>query len=152
MFHCIGCVVEARSPLWEDNGCHLIQNLLYITAILLQEFWYVLFFFFVKAAVVSSTDSALLSWNIVATALTTWFAVGPSTDWFGASFLKRGGYSFPRFFYSFFQLHLQSVPVHSANVVKPCTKTCGKVLTSTLLYLIGSESLWFRERVLQSKP
>jgi hypothetical protein len=39
-----------------------------------------------------------------------------------------------------FPLHLQSVPVHSANVVKPCTKAYRRVLTSTLLYLIRSES------------
>jgi hypothetical protein len=38
-----------------------------------------------------------------------------------------------------FPFYLQSVPVHSANVVKSCTKACGRVLTSTLLYLIGSE-------------
>jgi hypothetical protein len=35
---------------------------------------------------------------------------------------------------------LQSVPIHSANVVKLYAKTCRRVLTSTLLYLIGSES------------
>jgi hypothetical protein len=39
------------------------------------------------------------------------------------------------FFFNF-PLHLQSVPVHSANVVK----SCRRVLTSILLYLIGSES------------
>jgi hypothetical protein len=42
------------------------------------------------------------------------------------------------FFY--FPIYLQSVPVHSANVVKSCTKACRRVLTSTLLYLVGSES------------
>jgi hypothetical protein len=35
---------------------------------------------------------------------------------------------------------LQSVPIHSTNVVKLCTKVCRRVHTSTLLYLIGSES------------
>jgi hypothetical protein len=44
-----------------------------------------------------------------------------------------------QFFYNF-PLYLQSVPVHSANAVKSCTKAFRKVLTSTLLYLIGSES------------
>jgi hypothetical protein len=39
-----------------------------------------------------------------------------------------------------FPLYLQSVPVHSANVVKSCPKACRRVLTSTLLYLIRSES------------
>jgi hypothetical protein len=39
-----------------------------------------------------------------------------------------------------FPLYLQSVPAHSANVVKLCTKACRRVLTSSLLYLIGSES------------
>jgi hypothetical protein len=39
-----------------------------------------------------------------------------------------------------FPLYLQSVPIHSANVVKSFTKACTRVLTSTLLYLIGSES------------
>jgi hypothetical protein len=34
-----------------------------------------------------------------------------------------------------FPLYLQSLPVHSANVAKPCTKACRRVLTSTLLYL-----------------
>jgi hypothetical protein len=34
----------------------------------------------------------------------------------------------------------QSVPVHSANVVNSCTKARRRVLTSTLVYLIGSES------------
>jgi hypothetical protein len=37
-------------------------------------------------------------------------------------------------------LYLQSVPAHSANVVKSSTKPCRRVLTSTLIYLIGSES------------
>jgi hypothetical protein len=44
-----------------------------------------------------------------------------------------------RFFFNF-PLYLQSVPVHSANVVKSCTEACRRVLTGTLLYLIGSES------------
>jgi hypothetical protein len=35
---------------------------------------------------------------------------------------------------------MQSVPIHSASVVKSCTKACRKVLTSTILYLVGSES------------
>jgi hypothetical protein len=39
-----------------------------------------------------------------------------------------------------FPLYLQSVPVHSADVVKSCTKAYRRALTSTLLYLIGSES------------
>jgi hypothetical protein len=43
-------------------------------------------------------------------------------------------------FYFNFPLHLQSVPIYSANVVKSCTKTCRIVFTSTLLYLIRSES------------
>jgi hypothetical protein len=42
------------------------------------------------------------------------------------------------FFY--FPLYLQSVLVHSANAVKSCTRACRRVLTSTLLYLTGSES------------
>jgi hypothetical protein len=46
-----------------------------------------------------------------------------------------GMYSFCRI-----PLYLQSVPVHSANVVKSCTKACRRVLTGTLIYLIGSES------------
>jgi hypothetical protein len=37
-------------------------------------------------------------------------------------------------------LYFQSVPIHSANVVKSYTKACRRVLTSTLLCLIGSES------------
>jgi hypothetical protein len=36
--------------------------------------------------------------------------------------------------------YFQSVPMHSANVVKSCTKACKRVLISTLLYLIGSVS------------
>jgi hypothetical protein len=41
-----------------------------------------------------------------------------------------------------FPLYLQSVPIHSANIVKSYIKACTsrRVLTSTLLYLIGSES------------
>jgi hypothetical protein len=35
---------------------------------------------------------------------------------------------------------LQSVQIHSANVVKLYTKACRRVLTSTFLYLIRSES------------
>jgi hypothetical protein len=38
-----------------------------------------------------------------------------------------------------FPLYLQSVPIHSANVVKSYKKACRRVLTSTLLYLIESE-------------
>jgi hypothetical protein len=56
-----------------------------------------------------------------------WKAVGENND--------------AKLFYFFnFPLYLQSVPVHSANVVKSCTKACRRVLISTLLYLIGSES------------
>jgi hypothetical protein len=44
------------------------------------------------------------------------------------------------FFFVLCPLYLQSVQVHSANVVKSRTKACTRVLTSTLLYLIGSES------------
>jgi hypothetical protein len=43
------------------------------------------------------------------------------------------------FFFNF-PLYLQSVPIYSANVVKSYTKACRRVLTSTLLYLIGLES------------
>jgi hypothetical protein len=43
------------------------------------------------------------------------------------------------FFFNF-PLYLQSVPVHSVNVLRSYTKACRRVLTSTLLYLIGSES------------
>jgi hypothetical protein len=43
------------------------------------------------------------------------------------------------FFFNF-SLYLLSVPIHSANVVMSCTKACRRVLTSTLLYFIGSES------------
>jgi hypothetical protein len=35
---------------------------------------------------------------------------------------------------------LQSILIDSANVVSSYTKACRKMLTSTLLYLIGSES------------
>jgi hypothetical protein len=45
-----------------------------------------------------------------------------------------------RGFFFNFPLYLQFVPVHSANVVKSCTKACRRALTSTLLYLIGSEA------------
>jgi hypothetical protein len=49
-----------------------------------------------------------------------------------------------KFFHYFlffnFPLYLQSVPIHSANDIKPCTKACRRMLNSTLLYLIGSES------------
>jgi hypothetical protein len=44
-----------------------------------------------------------------------------------------------RTFFFNFPLYLQFVPLHSANVVKSCTKACRRVLTSILLYLIGSE-------------
>jgi hypothetical protein len=47
---------------------------------------------------------------------------------------------FRKIYFFNFPLYLQSVPVHSANVVKSCTKACRRVLTSTPLYLIGSES------------
>jgi hypothetical protein len=43
------------------------------------------------------------------------------------------------FFFNF-PLYLQTVPIHSPSVLKSYTKTCRRVLTSTLLYLIGSES------------
>jgi hypothetical protein len=39
-----------------------------------------------------------------------------------------------------FPLYLQSVPANSANVVKSCTEACRRVLTSTLLYVIGPEA------------
>jgi hypothetical protein len=39
-----------------------------------------------------------------------------------------------------FPLYLQSVPIHSANVVKLYKKACRRVRTSALLYLTGSES------------
>jgi hypothetical protein len=39
-----------------------------------------------------------------------------------------------------FPLYLQSVPIHSANVVKSYTKACRRVRTSSLLYLTGPES------------
>jgi hypothetical protein len=45
-----------------------------------------------------------------------------------------------RVFFFNFPLYLQSVQIHSANVVKSCTKACRRVLASTLLYLIGSEA------------
>jgi hypothetical protein len=38
-----------------------------------------------------------------------------------------------------FPLYLISVSMHSANAVKSCTKACRRVLTSTVLHLIGSE-------------
>jgi hypothetical protein len=44
-----------------------------------------------------------------------------------------------KFFFFNFPLYLQSVPIPSANVVKLYTKACKRLLTSTLLYLIGSE-------------
>jgi hypothetical protein len=37
------------------------------------------------------------------------------------------------FFFFNFPLYLQSVPIHSANVVKLYTKACRRVLASTLL-------------------
>jgi hypothetical protein len=54
--------------------------------------------------------------------------VGLSLSFHGRQFL----FNFP--------LYLQSVPVHSAKVVKSCTEACRRVPTSTLIYLIGSES------------
>jgi hypothetical protein len=39
-----------------------------------------------------------------------------------------------------FPLYLKFVPIHSANIVKSFTKACRRVLISTLLYLIESES------------
>jgi hypothetical protein len=58
-----------------------------------------------------------------------------------ADFTFRPSYaqSCPNIFFNF-PLYLQSVPIHSANAVKSYTKACRRVLTSTLLYLIGSES------------
>jgi hypothetical protein len=44
------------------------------------------------------------------------------------------------FFLFNFPLYLQSVPVHSANLVRSYTNARRRVLTSTLQYLIGSES------------
>jgi hypothetical protein len=43
-------------------------------------------------------------------------------------------------FFPNFPPYLQSVQIHLANVVKLYTKACRRVLASTLLYLIGSES------------
>jgi hypothetical protein len=43
-------------------------------------------------------------------------------------------------FFLNFPLYLQSVPVHSVNVVNLCTKVCRRVLTSTLLMLNRLES------------
>jgi hypothetical protein len=40
-----------------------------------------------------------------------------------------------------FPLYLQSVPIHSANVVKSFTKACGRVLSSAPLQLIGSDTV-----------
>jgi hypothetical protein len=45
-----------------------------------------------------------------------------------------------RTFFFNFPLYFQSVPVHSANAVRPYTEAGRRVLTSTLLYFIGSES------------
>jgi hypothetical protein len=59
----------------------------------------------------------------------------------GITLLKRTWHVF----FLNFPLYLQSVPVHSTNFVKSCTKAYRRVLTSTLLYLIGWESscgLW----------
>jgi hypothetical protein len=53
-------------------------------------------------------------------------------------YVRYFSYTSLLFFFNF-PLSLQSVPIHPANVVKSCTKTCRRVLTSTLLYLIGSE-------------
>jgi hypothetical protein len=36
-----------------------------------------------------------------------------------------------------FLLYLQSVPIHSANLVKSRTKSCRRVLTSVHIYKIG---------------
>jgi hypothetical protein len=45
------------------------------------------------------------------------------------------------FFFQFPTLYAICISIHlySANVVKSCTKSCIRVLTSTLLYLIGSK-------------
>jgi hypothetical protein len=52
------------------------------------------------------------------------------------SLTRRSRFPPPGRFFFIFPLYLQSVPVHSANIVKACRRE----LTSTLLYLIGSES------------
>jgi hypothetical protein len=39
-----------------------------------------------------------------------------------------------------FPLNLQSVPIHSVNIVRSYAEPCRRVFTSTLLYFIGSES------------
>jgi hypothetical protein len=44
-----------------------------------------------------------------------------------------------RDFFCRIPLYLQSVLIHSANVVRSYSKACRRVLTGTLLYLIGSE-------------
>jgi hypothetical protein len=56
--------------------------------------------------------------------------------------LKRSSatLSWPLLFFFYFPFYLQFVPVHSENIVKSCTKAHRRVLTSTLLYSIGSES------------
>jgi hypothetical protein len=42
-------------------------------------------------------------------------------------------------FFCRMQPYLQSVPVHSANAVRTYTKGCRRVLTTTLLSVMGSE-------------
>jgi hypothetical protein len=44
-----------------------------------------------------------------------------------------------KLFFCIIPLYLQSVLIHSVNVVRSYTKACRRVLTSTLLYLTGSE-------------
>jgi hypothetical protein len=57
------------------------------------------------------------------------------------------GKSLSRLFFFNFTLYLQSVPIRSEHVAKSCTKACGRVLTSTLLYLMGSEFSCYLESV-----
>jgi hypothetical protein len=83
--------------------------------------------------------------NVSRTLLTGWISPfgcpQAITTYQGRQFESQRFHSLHRLFFFFnFSLHLQSVPEHSANVVKSCTKACRRVLTSTLLYLIGSES------------
>jgi hypothetical protein len=49
-------------------------------------------------------------------------------------------YLLTAYYFFNFPLYLQSVLIHLANVVKLYIKACRRVLTSTLLYLIGAES------------
>jgi hypothetical protein len=61
------------------------------------------------------------------------------------SILRKNSAFFTKCAFCRISLYLQSVLIHSANAVRSYTKTCRRVLTSTLRYLIGSESscdLW----------